>query len=111
MEIKETEKLCIITPLSTKLNKRESNRLFETLKAEIKGTAIDLSYVEECTIDFIEGLKEICKTKQVGIFNIPSDIFVLFNIMKLDKLASLYVSELDFEEESRRLINRQFSIV
>lgn len=111
MEIKETEKLCIITPLSNKLNKRESNRLFEALKSEIKGTALDLSYVEECTIDFIECLKEICKTKQVGIFNIPSDIFVLFNIMKLDKLASLYVSELDFEEESRRLINRQFSIV
>lgn len=111
MEIREQKNFCIVAPLSQKLDKRESLRLIEYIKSESAQTAIDLNYVQECTIDFINSLKEICKIKPVSIFNIPSDIFVLFNIMNLDKCISLYVSELDFEEGTRRLVNRKFNLV
>lgn len=111
MEIRENNDICIITPLSNNLNKYESKRLFDELKNLTKSAAIDLSYVSECTIDFIEELKKFASIKNIGVFNIPSDIFVLFNIMKIDRYASLFVSESDFETDSRQLINRQFTCI
>lgn len=111
MEIRDTEKVCIFAPLSPKLDKRESSRILDKISKENREIALDLRFVQDCTIDFIETLKEIASTKSIGIFNIPSDIFVLFNIMQVDKTAKLFVCEPDFEENSRQLINRQFSIV
>lgn len=111
MEIRDTEKVCIFAPLSPKLDKRESSRILDKISKENREIALDLRFVQDCTIDFIETLKEIASIKSIGIFNIPSDIFVLFNIMQVDKTAKLFVCEPDFEENSRQLINRQFSIV
>lgn len=111
MEIRENEKLCIFAPLSDILNKNEADRLFNEIEKDSRKVAIDLSYVNECTIDFIEKLKKISEIKKIGIFNIPSNIFVLFNTMNIDKIAELYVSELDFIEEARQLLNRKFSLI
>jgi len=111
MEIRDNEKICIFAPLGEKLDKRESVRLMSEITNETRQIGIDLKYVYDCTIDFIESLKESAKLKQIAIFNIPSDIFVLFNIMNLDKVVNLYVSESDFETQSRRLINRKFELV
>lgn len=110
MEIRDNDKICIIAPICSKIDERKAKRVFEEIKKESRQVALDLSHVQECTIEFIDGIKTLAD-KQLGIFNISSDIFVLFNIMGLDKSAKLYVSELDFEENSRQLINRKFSIV
>lgn len=111
MEIRDNEKVCIFAPLGEKLDKHESARLMREISHETRQIGIDLKYVYDCTIDFIETLKESAKIKQIAIFNIPSDIFVLFNIMKLDKVVSLYVSESDFENQTRKLVNRHFELV
>lgn len=111
MEIRENEKFCIFAPLGGKLDLRESERLLKEISAETRQVGIDLKYVYDCTIDFIDILKHSAKSKQIAIFNIPSDIFALFNIMKLDKAVNLYVSENDFQEHTRRLINRNFQLV
>lgn len=111
MEIRDNDNICIFAPLGGKLDQRESNRLLKEITAESRQVGIDLKYVYDCTIEFIEALKLSAKSKQIAIFNIPSDIFVLFNIMKLDRVANLYVSEMDFELNTRRLINRQFELV
>ncbi len=111
MEIRDNEKVCIFAPLGGKLDRYESNRLMSEISHETRQVGIDLKYVYDCTIDFIEALKETALSKQIAIFNIPSDIFVLFNIMKLDKAVNLYVSESDFESQTRRLVNRQFELI
>ena len=111
MEIRDNDKFYIIAPLSSKLDKHESERLISEVCAETRNIGLDLRYVCDCTIDFIESIKQICTTKNLSIFNIPSDIFAIFNYMKLDKYANLFVSELDFEEDKRQLINRSFSVV
>lgn len=111
MEIRDNDKFCIFAPLGGKLDNRESMRLLNEIFHETRQVGIDLKYVYDCTIDFIEILKKTAKSKQISIFNIPSDIFVLFNVMKLDKTVNLFVSELDFEENQRRLINREFKLV
>ena len=111
MEIRENDYTCIIAPLSSKLASRETQRIFKEFNNDKRRIALDLSFVTECSYDFVEKLKEFSKDRVVSIFNIPSDLFVLFNIMQIDKSAKLYVSELDFLSASRQIINRKFSVV
>ena len=111
MEIRETREYIVIMPLSPILDLRESRRLFSEINLASKKVAFDMSLVNSCTIDFINIIKEYTKHNDINFFNINSDLFVLFNIMKIDKLAKLFVSELDFVENSRQLINRTFSIL
>ena len=99
MEIRDNDKICIFAPLGGKLDRRESERLLKEISSETRQVGIDLKYVYDCTIDFIEALKSSARAKQIAIFNIPSDVFVLFNIMKLDRVVNLYVSESDFETQ------------
>ena len=111
MEIRENDNLCIITPLCKRINEYECSRIIKEITGELRDVALDLSCVQDCTIDFLEKLQNLCIKKKVGIFNISPDLFVLFNIMNLDKLAKIFVSELDFEEDTRQIINRKFEIV
>lgn len=110
MEIIQKENISIITPLSPKLDKRKTLRLAEIIISSKNEVALNLNNVSDCTIDFIEELKKLSSLKKFGIYNIPSDIFTIFNIMNIDKILPLYTSELDFEEKSRQLINRKFSL-
>lgn len=111
MEIRDNEKVCIFAPLSPKLDRYESSRILNKVSKESREIALDLRFVQDCTIEFIETVKNIASTKNIGIFNIPSDIFVLFNIMHVDKYAKLFVSEPDFKDDTRQLINRQFTLL
>jgi len=111
MEKRENEKVCIFAPLVSKINESLSFRLYKKIMEEKRAVAIDLEYTSECSIEFINMIKEVAADKKIGIFNIPSDIFSLFNVMGVDKFAQLFVSEMDFEENQRQLINRKFSII
>ena len=109
MEIKETEKYYIITPLSPKLSERESLRLSdEIINNNSKKIGIDMTFVHDCTIDFINQLVNL---KNISLFNISSDILALLTSMNLDKSVALFVSEMDFLNDKHQLLNRHFSIV
>lgn len=108
MEIIQKNNVSIITPLSPRLDAYKSSRLFSEILNISNEVAINLDNVCDCTVDFIEGLRSLVKIKKIKIYNIPSDIFVIFNLMDVDKMVPLYTSELDFEEERRQLINRKF---
>ena len=107
MEIKTSDKYCIITPFSQIINAYEADKIICEIDKN-RRTGLDLTYVSECTIDFIEKMSNI---KNISLFNIPSDIFALLNAMNLDKKLNLFVSELDFIANQHRLIKREFSIV
>lgn len=111
MEIRENNEICIYAPLSATINEYESSRLITNIANDSRKIGIDLINVSDCTIDFIENLKQISSNKKISLFNIPSDIFILFNTMNIDKSVHLYVNEQDFIEGSRQLLNRNFSIV
>ena len=110
MEIRENNKVCIIAPLSEKIDKTICKKIFSRIQAEKRKVAIDLEYIQDFTIDFIESLRQ-CENRDLGLFNIPSELLVLLNNMNIDKSVRLYVSELDFEENTRQLINRKFAII
>ncbi len=109
MEILTSDNYCIITPFSKKLNAEETLRILKVIE-QYNGLNIglNLDYVKECSIDFIEKIRAI---KNIGLFNIPSDVFTIFNIMNVDKFVNLYVSEEDYKGSVHRLINRKFSLV
>lgn len=108
MEIQTLQKHCILIPLSPKLDEYQVARLEEEIKTHPDLTVgIDLSFVEDCTIEFFEAVKLL----KAGIFNIHSDIFSLFNMMNLDKSVALYSTEEDFLLDRHRLLNRKFSVV
>ena len=112
MEIRDNNEICVLTPLSPTMNKRETEKILTILnKNDKRKIALDLSYVHDCTIEFVEGIISLSGMKNIGIFNISSDIFSLFNIMKVDKKIKLYTSELDWKEDFHRLINRNFKLV
>ncbi len=111
MEIRENDNCFIITPLSPKLDLRETQRLINEAQCAMKRISFDLEYVHDCTIEFIAGIKKFSQTAEIGVFNIPSDLFALFNMMNLDKALKFFVSETDFVEDSRTLVNRRFSVL
>ena len=110
MEIRDNNNICIITPLSTRLDGRKTDKIIARLLNEQRVVGLDLSYVQDCTIDFIDAIKGLID-KNLGVFNINSDMFVLFNMMNLDKCVMLFVTESDFEHGARQLINRKFSLL
>lgn len=109
MEIIVSGKDCVITPLSPVLNKRECEKLLETVKEyAFFNIGINMSFVEDCTNDFIEYIAE---KKNISIFNIPSDIFAIFNMMKIDKTINLFTSEIDFKTNKNRLTKPNLKLV
>lgn len=109
MEIKTSENICILTPLTPKLDERECLRLFDEMcEHSSLQIGLDLSFVDDCTIDFIELLKSF---NDISLFNISSNIFTLFNLMNVDKCINLFVTEEDFKNNKRRVLNRRFSVV
>ena len=109
MEITEKDNCRIITPLSPKITDWETERLKEELAIYTeRRIAIDMSFVQDCTIDFID---EIKSHEGISLFNISADIFAILTSMNLDKKLKLFVSELDFLNDKHQLLNRKFSIV
>ncbi len=110
MEIRDNKNVCIITPLGSEIGLHKQKSIFDFIQKDSRRIALDFKNLQTCSIEFIEALRNI-NYRDLSIFNIPSDIFVLFNIMNLDKFVKLYVSELDFEQNSRQIVNRKFTVV
>ena len=108
MEIKDTEKYRIITPLCQKITQREAERLIDEITNTNKEVGVDLSLVQDCTYDFIN---IIYHRKKISFFNIHSDILAIFLSFNIDKLAKLYVSEFDFIHNKHQLLNRKFNVI
>ena len=109
MEIIENEDFCIITPLTYKLDARETTKILAEINTHPnKKIGLDLSMVIDCTNDFINQLNNI---RNLSVFNIPSNIFVLFCIMQFDKSLNLFASKIDFIEDKRRILNRKFTLI
>lgn len=109
MIITTSNNFCIITPIANSINDRETLRIKEGIKEnEGYNIALDLSNVEDCSIDFIELIKS---SNNISLFNICSDIFAILNVMRIDRLANLFATEYDFKTNKHRLLQRKFKIV
>ena len=109
MEVLITENKCIITPLSQKIDSIQQNRILDEVK-RFTGieVGLNLKYVSDCAVEFLEKLTQV---EKLSLYNISSDIFTIINLMNMDKIFNIYVSQLDFIESKHRVINRKFLLV
>jgi hypothetical protein len=76
-----------------------------------KSIALNLNDVDSICVEFLDLLKETSRKRRISLTNIQAEIFVLLNLTKYDKFAPLFLSDIDFLEQKRALINRRFSVL
>lgn len=76
-----------------------------------KPFALNLQDVYYVGNEFLEFLKESAKVKKISIINLHSEIFALLNLTKYDEYANIFLSNTDFLEQKRELLNRRFCLL
>ena len=76
-----------------------------------KSIALNLHEVDSICVEFLEFLKDTSTNRCISLTNIQSEIFVLLNLTKYDKFAPVFLSDTDFLDQKRVLINRRFSVL
>lgn len=75
-----------------------------------KRIALNLRDVEVKTHNFFEFLKDFSVKQKISVFNINSELFILFNLMKYNEYVDFYNREDDFLQNRYSLVNRNFKI-
>lgn len=95
-----------------------SNGLLFQLKKEIKAqnkrkrVALNLANLSVINNEFLESLEELSNSGiKLSLFNLSLNVYLLLFIMKYDKFADLFVSEPDFLQNQRNIVNRQFKLL
>lgn len=73
-----------------------------------KRIAIDLGNIKIAHNCFFAMLKEFAASKKLSLFNIPTDVNLLLYLMNYNSYIKLYVNEMDFIDQKRELIYRNF---
>ncbi|HNW25206.1 MAG TPA: hypothetical protein PLG15_01140 [Candidatus Gastranaerophilaceae bacterium] len=104
---------CIFKLNSDNISSNLVYKLKKTFKKlpKNKSVAINLQNVEYVCSEFLEFLKEFSKKREISLFNIQAEISALFYLTKYDKFAHIYLNDIDFYEQKRMLLNRNFSIL
>lgn len=66
---------------------------------------INISEINPEFLDFIADLK-----MRISLFNLSLNVYLLLFLGKYDKESDLYVNELDFLMNKRRIVNRKFKL-
>lgn len=76
-----------------------------------KPLALNLQNVEYICCEFLEFLKDSSKKREISLFNLQAEISALFYLTKYDRFAHIYLNDIDFYEQKRMLLNRNFYII
>lgn len=112
MEIRTENGICIITPLSPKPDMRECARIFAEIENYGSGKiGLDMSFIEECTYDFLSALEKSFSKTKLSAYNLNPDVMAILTLTGFDKFVKIFVCEDDFLKEKRILLNRKFRLV
>jgi len=75
-----------------------------------KRIAFNLHNVEVKSHNFFEFLKSFSEKQKISVFNIASDLFILFNLMKYNAYVDFFNREDDFLNNKFSLVSRNFRI-
>lgn len=109
----ENNSNCILCPISDEVSLELVLRMEEILKGLPinKSLALNLKNIGVICVEFLDFLKEFSPQKQISLFNLQSEVFVVLNLTKYDKFANIYLSDIDFNERKREMLNRRFSLL
>ncbi len=104
---------CVLKFNTQDISSKLVDKLKKTLKKfpNNKPVALNLQNVEYICCEFLDFLKELSQKREISLFNLQAEISALFNITKYDKYAHIYLNDIDFYEQKRMLLNRNFSII
>lgn len=78
--------------------------------ANDKKLALDFACVGWVCAEFLNFLKVNAARREICLINLSSEIFTLLNLTRHDGFARIYLSESDFLDDKRQLVNRRFSV-
>jgi len=73
--------------------------------------ALNLHDVDFICIEFLEFLKETSSLRRLSLTSLQSETLVLLNLTKYDNFAPIFLSDVDFLEQKRALLNRRFVVL
>lgn len=76
-----------------------------------KDIALNLQDVDYVCVEFLDFLKKTSTHRKISLTNIQAEIFVLLNLTKYDKFAHIFLNDIDFTQQKRRLLNRRFAVL
>lgn len=110
---RENSTSCIFKLHSNVLTLELVFRLKKILKRapKNKNIALNLQHVESFCAEFLEFLREFSKQNKLSVINLQAELFVLLNLTQYDEFAHIYLTDTDFVESKRALLNRRFSVI
>lgn len=79
--------------------------------SESKAIVLNLDEVAFVCSDFLEFLKKISSSRKISLTCLHSEILVLLNLTEYDKFVSIFLTDFDFLQQKRELLNRKFAVV
>jgi len=76
-----------------------------------KPIALNLHGVDCICVEFLEFLRETSSQKRLSLTSLQSELLVLLNLTNYDNFAPIFLSDVDFLEQKRALLNRRFSLL
>lgn len=73
--------------------------------------ALNMQNVNFINEDFLIFLKQSSADRKISLMNLQSELYVLLNLTNYDKYAKIFISENDFLDNKRAIINRKFSVL
>ncbi len=97
--------LSLNTPTITELNVCE---MFTTLNRLNKPVVIDLDGVDDCVNDFFRIFEMF---SDLTLLNVDSQILSAIYMTGFDKFVTIYGEDISYNDKSRSLVKRNFSLV
>lgn len=73
-----------------------------------KRIALNLINISELNSEFLDFITDL--KMRISLFNLSLNVYLLLFLGKYDKESDLYVNELDFLMNKRRIVNRKFKL-
>lgn len=108
MEIKERGSHYVLTPNIQSITENDVRTINNTVTKLKKPVVIDMSGIDNCVNSFYYMLK---KLGNLTLINTESGLLTTLFITGFDKYVKIFTEEISYEDNSRALINRNFSIV
>ena len=111
--IKENAKKCIIKIHAVDLSAETIFRVKKLMRrvSPQKAIALNLEKIESITPEFLSFIK-LCERKQkLSLTETPCEVFAILNLTQYAKFVNMFLTDKDFYEHKRTLIERNFKLV
>ncbi len=108
MKLSDMKSHYVLSPNTPTITDKTVCDMFLTMNKLKKPVVIDLDGVEDCVNDFYRLFEMF---SDLTLLNVESRMLSTIYMTGFDKFVTIYGENVSFQDKSRQLINRKFSIV